>query len=61
MRFQMLLLGSVAGVSLMFFIDPDMGSQRRAILYNLLVRIRDMTTHQVEEITEEAATDPVGL
>lgn len=50
-----LLIGSLAGAGLMFFIDPQQGKRRRALLRDQFVKLQNTASEQIEATTEMTA------
>lgn len=61
MRLFRLIVGSVTGAALMYFLDPQAGKRRRALMRDQLVKLSNTASNQVDVIAENTANRAQGM
>jgi osmotically-inducible protein OsmY len=56
-----LILGAIGGIGAMFFFDKDMGSRRRSLLRDQLVKLRHRSKDQFAIISEDTKNRAQGI
>lgn len=61
MRVGKLLRGIVSGAAVMYFLDPQMGARRRALLRDKVVKFFNRASDRLGNVTEQAADRARGI
>jgi len=61
MRVGKILRGIVSGAAVMYFLDPQMGARRRALLRDKLVKFFNRASDRLGNVTEQAADRARGI